>query len=76
MVDETLSELVIQENDVSNLLKSLDTNKATGPDQISQMMLKQAGDTIVGSLTKLFNISLSTAQYPSQWKKAHIIPIW
>ena len=74
MVDETLSELVIQENDVSNLLKSLDTNKATGP--ISQMMLKQAGDTIVGSLTKLFNISLSTAQYPSQWKKAHIIPIW
>ena len=76
MVNETLSTVIITEKDLSDLLKSLDTNKATGPDQISQMMLKEAGDVIVPSLVKLFNLSLRSSKYPSEWKKAHVIPIF
>ena len=76
MVNEKLSNLDILEEDVSDLLKTLDVNKATGPDYISQKMLKMAGDTIVPSLTKLFNLSLRLAKYPAQWKKANVVPIF
>ena len=76
MVNETLPAVTITEKDVSDLLKTLDTSKATGPDQISQMMLKQTGDAIVPSLVKLFNLSLRSSKYPSEWKKANVIPIF
>ena len=76
IVNQTLSSITILEQDVIDLLKSLDTNKATGPDQISQMMLKQAGEAIAPSLTKLFNLSLRENKYPTLWKKAHVMPIF
>ena len=38
-------------------------------------MLKEAGDAIVPSLTKLINLSLSSGKVPSSWKKANVIPI-
>ena len=74
--NQTLTSLKILEKDVSDLIKSLDTNKATGPDNISQKMLKEARDAITPSLTKLFNMSLDLAKYPSQWKRAHVLPIF
>ena len=74
--DQTLPNVEIIEKDVSDITKTLDTNKATGPDKISQKMLKEAGDSIAPSLTKLFNLSLNQAKYPSQWKKAHVLPIF
>ena len=39
-------------------------------------MLKMAGDSIVPSLTKLFNLSLRLTTYPSQWKKANVVPVF
>ena len=38
-------------------------------------MLKKAGDSIVPSLTKLCNLSLSKGIFPNSWKKANVIPI-
>ena len=49
-------------HDVHDLLKALDTSKATGPDGISPKLLHEAGITIVPSLTKLINLSLSKAE--------------
>ena len=74
--NQTLPNVEILEKDVSDIIKTLDTNKATGPDKISQKMLKEAGDSIAPSLTKLFNLSLNQAKYPSQWKKAHVLPVF
>ena len=70
-----LENIVTTEAEVADLLKCIDPTKATGPDGISPRLLKEAGLTIVPSLTKLFNLSLSTAKVPLEWKKANVTPI-
>ena len=74
--EQRLSEIVITEKDVLDLVKCLDINKASGPDTVSHAMLKMAGDTIVPSLTKLFNLSFEQSIFPSMWKKANVVPIF
>ena len=39
-------------------------------------MLNMAGDVIVRSLTRLFNLSLSVSVFPSMWKKANVVPVF
>ena len=39
-------------------------------------MLKQAGNAIVPSLTRLLNLSLQTSTFPNVWKLANVIPIF
>ena len=58
-----------------DILKSLDISKATGPDEISTRLLKEAAPSIYKPLTKLFNLSLSQKQFPSIWKEAHVTPL-
>jgi len=65
----------VTEEEVLDQIKALKIGKATGPDNISAKILKEAGLTIVPSLTRLINICLSTSIVPDMWKKAHVIPI-
>ena len=51
-----------------NLLKCIDTPKATGLDGISPKLLHEAGAIIVPSLTQLINLSLSTRKVPKSLK--------
>ena len=59
-----------------NILKSLDTSKATGPDEISCKMLKETAGSIAPSFTRLLQLSLSTATFPSCWKQANVLSIF
>ena len=70
-----LSNLMLTEDEVCDILKCIDTSKATGPDSISPKMLKEAGRCIVPSLTRLFNMSLNTSSFPQQWKNANVNPL-
>ena len=63
------------EDEVAALIRSLDISKATSPDGISARMLKGTVDSIVPSLTKLFNISIKAGQFPQCWKESSIVPI-
>ena len=74
-VDNTLRNIFLTEDDVYSVLASLDVSKATGPDGISQVLLKEAALSITPSLTKLLNFSLDKSIFPSDWKKAHVTPI-
>ena len=69
------SKLLCYEAEVFDLILSLDPTKSTGPDGISIKMLKGTIDAIVPSLTRLFNLSLSTGTFPNSWKLAHIVPV-
>ena len=60
---------------VYDLILSLDPTKSTGTDGISVKMLKGTIEAIVPSLTRLFNLSLSTGTFPNSWKLAHIVPV-
>lgn len=60
---------------VFKVLNSLVIGKATGPDGLdglSACILKMAATAIAGSLTKLFNVSLTAGDFPMDWKKAPV----
>ena len=68
-------EILCTEESVLELLSELDTTKSTGNDGISSKMLKCTSVSIAESLHKLFNLSLSTGIFPSDWKLGRITPI-
>ena len=70
-----LSSINIVQGDVYKLLKKLDTSKATGPDNIGNMLLKKCAPSLEGILTRMFNLSLTLGHFPNSWKIAHITPI-
>ena len=51
------------------------TKTTSGPDNISSHMLKNTARSISPFLHKLFNLSLSTGQLPSEWKVSNVTPI-
>ena len=69
------SDIVLHVGEVEAVLKSLDPNKATGPDEIPDRILKETATTIAPSLCKLFNRSLGEGYIPSEWKLANVVPV-
>ena len=64
------------QSEISDILSSLQVNKACGPDGISHRMLKYTSKTIALPLCKLFNMSLQQHAYPNLWKSATVMPIF
>jgi hypothetical protein len=62
-------------DEVYDLLKCIDTSKATGPDGISPRMLREAAPAIAEPLSNLFNLSLLNHKVPTAWKRANVVPI-
>jgi len=61
--------------EVQWLINRLDTAKSNGPDGISARMLKAGASSIAPSVTKLFNLSIASACFPTMWKMANIVPV-
>ena len=55
---QSIDQLSVTESDVLRTLKSLDPDKALGPDEIPGRILKVTANQIAPSLTRLFNKSL------------------
>ena len=68
--------IYITENEVDDILKILDTSKATGPDKISPSFLKEVESVIKAPLCKLFNLSLQKCIFPTDWKNANVTPVF
>jgi len=73
--NHVLENIELTVNEVQDVLLSLDTSKATGPDGIGNKVLKLTASSISLPLTKLFNMSLKSSIFPNIWKEASIIPI-
>ena len=71
-----IENIELSENEVIDILKSLDTSKSSGPDFISPKMLKIGASELANPLCKLFNTSLNCCKFPSSWKKANITPVY
>ena len=74
-----ITNIVATEQDELYMIKSINVNKATGPDGVSQTMLREAGLSIVKIVkppTKLINLSFRTAIFPDSWKLAHVLLLY
>ena len=54
------------------LLEALVTSKPTGVDKIPARIIKLAAPVIVTSITKIFNCSIMTGDFPLDWKIARV----
>ena len=57
-------------------LLSLKTDKSTGLDGISSHFLKDGADILVGPVTHIVNLSISSEVFPSIFKKARVKPLF
>ena len=75
-VNSAFSFAEISLESVLETLKSINPNKATGPDNIPNKILKMAAEILSPSLSAIFNRSLSMGIYPDDWKMARVLPIF
>ena len=62
-------------HEVFKILTHLDTNKASGPDLISNKILKECAASLSEPLADLFNNSFNQGKFPQSWKQANVTPI-
>ena len=63
-------------DEVYKVLKVLKIAKASGPDGISNRMLKETATSICRPLASLFNQSFSSGKCPTLWKIANVSPVF
>ena len=68
--------ILCTEEQVIEMLCSLETTKSTGLDGVSAIMLRQTASSIAPCLAKLFNLSIATGSFPCEWKCARVTPIF
>ena len=74
--NESLSSIAFEINDIEKIIKNLDPNKSHGHDMLSILMLKLCGESIYKLLNLIFKSCLETGQFPSDWKKANVVPVF
>jgi hypothetical protein len=63
-------------NEVSNLIKSLDSSTSSGFSKIRVTILQKAVSSLAEPLTKLFNKCIDANKYPTNWKTAIVTPVF
>ena len=74
MADKGADDLCTEE-EVYEMIVSLDTSKANGSDGISARMLEGTAHSITPVLTRLFNMSIESGIFPDKWKLSSVVPI-
>ena len=61
---------------VTKLLEGLNGGKASGPDELPNLILKNAANEISPFLKIIFNQSLQTGKLPDDWIEANVAPVF
>ena len=56
-------------------ISGINNKKSSGPNEISNQLLKLALPYIAGSLTYIFNLCIEQNVFPSEFQKAKVIPL-
>ena len=75
LCDQSLDTLVVDEAVVSGLLRTVNTKKAPGPDDVSPFLLKHCAEALSKPLTHIFRQCLSSGTWPATWKEARVTPV-
>ena len=61
---------------VTELLEGIDGGKASGPDELPSLILKNAANEISPFLKIIFDQSLQTGKLPDDWVEANVAPVF
>ena len=70
-----ISDFAISEEKILNIIRSLNTNKAHGWDEISIRMIKLSDASLVTPLKIIFTNCLRCGVFPEIWKYANVVPV-
>ena len=70
-----LNSFNINEDDISLIIKNLDSSKAHGWDTISIRMIKLCGKSIATPLKLTFKSMLEEDTFPDDWKRSNVVPV-
>ena len=71
-----LTDLNIKTTGVEKLLHKINTSKAVGPDNISNMILKTCAKQLAPGLSAIFQSSVNSGELPPDWVNANISPVF
>jgi len=71
-----IDELIVRKEGVLKLLLNINIHKASGPDQIPNILLKELANEIAPALTELYNQTLKDGDIPVDWRRANVAPIF
>ena len=66
----------ITRDEVISTINSMDSSKASGPDNIPTKLIKMTAAFIAEPLSKLLNKSVQQGKFPTQWKRARVTPVF
>ena len=73
--NESLNTINFTEDDILNVIRTLDPGKAHGHDQINIRMVQIYDKAICKSLHLIFPSSKESGIFPTEWKMANVVPI-
>ena len=73
---DTLANLKFEEDDIFNLLRKMNANKAAGPDGIHGKLLKFCASSIAKPLSIIYNKCFKSGTIPDIWKLGNIVPVF
>ena len=66
----------VNAEDLIKAMSKLKSSQGFGMDNISSFFLKKSLPILANGLCQIFNMSLSTGQFPDSWKVARVAPIY
>ena len=71
-----INSFCISHNDISLIIKNLDSNKAHGCDNISIKIIQICDESIALPLKLLFERALKEKKFPDLWKLVNVVPVY
>ena len=71
-----MDEIEITESGTTKLLSELNADKAPGPDELPNLLLKNAAKEISPFLKDIFKHSIQTGKLPDEWVEANVAPVF
>ncbi len=68
-----IDQLVVQPEVIYKIVSQLNISKATGPDGIGNLILREAAVPLAEPLSNLFNYCISLGYFPELWKIANVL---
>ena len=68
------NKVVFWPKQVKKQFQKLDVNKASGPDGILALVLRNAAAELASPIARLFQLCFNKGHMPAQWKVADVIP--
>ena len=75
-VTNSLTDIVITEQRVMDVIDGMKEKSAPGPDQISSKIIKELKNELAKPLTILYRKSMDEAKIPDEWRRTNITPIF